>query len=198
MGGLQEVLRAEVETSKARWERAQEAMIAAKEENKASIEKLKKWCEEHTTSDMNFLETREALRGSMQSRFEKYSRLKDAVDDADADAERMKRCVEEAEQAGVGVWDEKLMETSGQKISFFESFASFKETLEKAKEEPLADPAAREEFAQSLTSLRELLSTLVKKKVPILPDLNEEELFAQADEMLKEPPPAEEGGQEAA
>merc|ERR1712176_1020125 len=143
-------------------------------------------------------ETREALRGSMHTRFEKYSRLKDAVEDADADAERMKRCFEEAEQAGVGVWDEKLMETGGQKISFFDSFAAFKETLEKAKEEPMTDAASREDFANSLTNLRELLSTLAKKKVPLLPDMNEEELFAQAEELLKEPPPADEGSPEPA
>merc|ERR1711920_217412 len=185
--GLQKVRRGEVETSKARWEKAQEEMRVAKEKNKAAIDELKLWCEAHTTCELNFLETREALRGSMHTRFEKYSRLKDAVGDPDAELDRLRVNLEEANEAGVGVWDEGLIVSATEKIKFFEDFNVFKETLDKSKEEPITEPAAREEFAASVAALRDLLKTLGSKKVPIPSDLNEEELLSQADEMLKEP-----------
>merc|ERR1712151_85605 len=99
MLGLQEVGKAEVKASRERWDQAQEEMNASKEKNKAAIESLKQWCDEHTIADFRFLESREALRGGMQARFEKYSRLKDAIADAEAELERLRTCLDDAVQA---------------------------------------------------------------------------------------------------
>jgi len=187
MLGLQEVRKAELESSAARWEKVFEETEAAKEKNKALLEELARWREEHADKKMQFLEEREALRAKLELRMGRQAALKDIFRDS-ADTEALQKALEEAEEAGVGVWDGELVESVGMKVRFLEAVASLKVATEKPAEELLPDPTSREAFAKSLAEAKELCQKLRERKAPLPTDLGEDELFDKADELAKEPP----------
>jgi len=196
MEGLQQVRSEEVEAASYKVEQIKSGLEIARENNVQTLMELQRWRDDHAGTDMSFLGVREELRGALQNRVTKRNALKECVNDGETmDPAPLQAALSEAIEVAVEVWDQDLVEAAKDKISLFEAFAPFKEKLAAIEEDPLANPAAKAEFAEVFSEVKKLLGKLIKKHVPISPEMRDKEILSKAAELLKEPDTADTEGE---
>lgn len=185
MKGSAQVRQSDLESTIAKWEKIQEEVTEAKERNAQALKDLTAWSEKTAGVVPQFKELRETLRGDLQQRYAAKQALKDLVDDAEKlDVAELQTVLEEAERQEVSVWDAELVSTGGQKKLFIEDFSALRDRLGKLEAEPLADEASRGDLSKLSASVGQLQKELKKKKLPLPPNMFEQDLLQQASEAI--------------
>lgn len=185
MKGSAQVRQSELESTIATWEKIQEEVTQAKERNAQALLDLTAWAEKTAGVEPQFKDLRETLRNELQQRYVAKSALKDFVDDAEKlDVAELQALLEEAERQEVSVWDAELVSTGAQKKVFIEDFSALRDRLGKLEAEPLADEVSRGDLSKLAASVSQLQKELKTKKLPLPPNMFEEELLQQASEAI--------------
>lgn len=200
--GLEEVREKSAAVSEAHWEDIRQHMASAKEANAQALLDLAQWRETRTAFEMKFLETRAELTGALKVRFEKRQVLKKELGDPEkADPVAIKKALEEAETAAVGIWDAELMDLAGQKVALLEAVPALQEALARRAAAPppaegegeaAAEGAEAEELAALAEAVRAPARRLLKARVQLPPVLPFAEVLQQVEAILNpEAEPAE-------
>jgi len=185
MRGTAEVRKEELENSIAKWAKIQEEVATAIDRNKQALIDLTAWSEKTVSTEPKFMEIRESMRNSLQSRYQAKQALKDLVGNAEKlDAAEIQTALEQAETQEVRVWDEELVETGGEKKSFIEDFNALKDRLSRLEAEPLSDEDSREALSKLSSSVGKLQTQLKSKKVPLPEEMLDKELLQKASEAI--------------
>jgi len=185
MRGSAEARKQELELSIEKWQKIQEEVTEAIDRNKQALIGLAEWSEKTAVVEPKFVELRETIRTSLQSRYQAKQTLKDLVGDPEkVDPAALQDALEEAEKQEVSVWDAELVETGGKKKTFIEDFTALKDRLNRIEAEPLADEESREALSKLASSVEDLQTQLRTRKLPLPEEMFEKELFQKASDAI--------------